>query len=433
MAIKIISGGLKEKTGEQASKFSPSEETFTGTALRNLARTGSVAAETGFGLLGSLLQPSSEEQDIFKQMGVGPGGAELLPTRESIRSGYTAPFFEETLGQGRGFLDPVGNVEEGLDTLTSLLTPNPLNIIAGPAKLGTAIGTAVGSQIPKALGLGEIPQAIGGAIGGGIKNFWKATSPSSLKKWATTTYEKNYPVARKAATNLQYDASNVANKLKDLKGQLPNQLKGKANLKDIKFNLNKISKIAGKDNQANVLEMWNYKRRLNELIGENLGHDSAVTRNYYKSAIKPVNEFLADASKKYPKFGEPFNLSEDTWKLTNIKGNVLQVVKDSASLKDKLDKLPLAKAAIFGGAAYKFGAIPAIAAGVAGKRAIDLYKIAQNNPTIQNRLLEIAHEASLGNTSNLQNLAVKLNSELSNEVKQIGVPKGMKVISGGLR
>jgi len=440
MAIKIISGGLKGSSSKN-SDINQEPSSFMD-LLKNVA-----APATGLlsGFLGGIPQFTStlisatkplkkflndESLDLpisslnydlgEKALEYVQKGAEKL-TPKKLQS-----YAQEATS---GYLKPEGKISKNITKFA-----RDVGSLAGTgAPAAVALGATAGSKGAKALGLGKVGEIAGGLIGGGLPGLWKQTSPSNLKKWSIDTYKKNYPIATKAADTLNLNASKLEDSLRDVAVKTFEQLEGKANLGQIRNNLKKIIQEIGPDGKANVLKMWDYKKNLSKLIGENIGPSNSVTQNFYKEALKPVNEFLASAGKAHPEFGKPFKLAEDLWKLRNIKGNVLQTIKDNKSLGDSLKNLPYAKAAMLGGAIWKFGTLPGVALAGAGKRGIDLFKIAKGNPSIQNRLLEIANEASLGNAKKLIGLSTKLEKEFKSEVEKAVLPSNVKVVSGGLK
>jgi len=448
--IKILKGGfLKDEPVKQGSpKSYETPSTFQG-LLKGIASGGSNLLS---GLVGGIPSATSFMSDIGSK-----ASSWLNPDPAFSKTGISAidkPLdFLGSLGEkGLSGLQYLGekaspsNIQGGLEKLSGgYLKPeqgtyqedlgNVMQDIGSFVGTGggilPAIGAAVGKQIPKSLDLSEGAQTAGAVLGGltpSLVNMWKSSSSSSLKGFAVKAYKETYPKAKAVAKNLSNDAKPLEKSLTNIISKTEGQFKGATNYPEIKSNLKKLSRnIINKDGTANVAKVWDAKRKFNELIKENLTTAKSKTKNLYSGAVGAMNEFLQDSAKKYPKFGKQFNHAEDLFKLSNIKGNVLEVLRSKAGGMDKIKNLPYAKALLLG-TGYGVAGIPGAAAGLVAKRGFDLFKVAKGNESVQKLLLDIAKDASAGNIKQIMPTITILNNKVKQEVKS--APK-VKILKGG--
>jgi len=454
MGIDITSGGLKKVAGENVipeyDMVGPTIRGQIGTGLDSMSDLpGSDIASPIAGLLSGVA--GGVPRMTSSMVSIGRGLKGLLDIPEA-----NLPFVGKSLDQaGEGFLDLLQSAAEKITpeklqeylggATGGYLTPtSPLSkratetmqdvgsIIGTGGSPGTAALAVGGRETAKAFGFGPYVQAAAGVLTPGLASAWRSTGPTTLKKFAVETYKKEYPKAVKASRKFNFDATNVKKDLTSLISENTKNLKGKTDIAIINNNLKKIVKSTAPSGRntvkANVKKMWDHKKSLNSLVGENISDGNKIAENIYKRAVGSVNSFLQKAGAAKPSFGKSFNLAEDLYKLSNLRGGILDAIKKSKDISSFLKSAPMLKTALLGGI-YKYTGLKTAGLTAVGSRAFNLFSLAKDNPSLQKRLLQIADAATLGKFKELKGMLPLLDKELKGAVEN----QTVEITSGGLK
>lgn len=379
---------------------SPSQESYLGTALRNVARGGSRLVETAVGLPGTLTQipgalgrytrdiigkkPAQKDTDIFEQT--------PIPTMQSIHDNISKAV-EGIVGK-KGYLEPQSHGEKTFDKFVNFV---PGIIMAGTSWPSAALGSLLsveGDELAESLGFGPVGQFAGSLLGGWLGNVVaKGRGLSKVEKLAERSREKNYDIAKNIAPKIRTDASDLSNKIEQHIQEASRTLPVKLNRPVISNLIDTNKHLHGNSSIQNV---WDAKKKLNALIYDRELTNNAV-RNIYTRARNDIRDHVTGPiAQQFPQFAEPF-----------LKAESLDTgLRASKSLQTMLHKIPgignFVKVAdpytnfLAFGSGWYYKGLPGASQAYLTKKAItDSFKAYQfiKNPDIRSLTQEVAQAA----------------------------------------
>ena len=363
MAIKILRGGLKSNQANGSAMGNipmednqiPQEESFLGSAGRNIARTVS----RNIPLAASIANPA---------VGAGLAGAELLQGLSGLYSNYvpqglqdflgdtSALMTEDKIAQARGmenpeqfqsvnptdylptsanvqrglqpylpegYLQPQAEGEQALDDFSTfagaaynpLLGGSPQSLTKAATRGGLA---ALGGLGARSAGMEGLPEFIVKAGSAALPDLYTLfTAPKEVE----AAMKQGYSTAEKVGEYLPVKGNKlikIMEKLEDSAGKFGDTSKSSA----LESNARRLINLADENGNYKASDLVKFKQSMNDLWGKGMN-------KVIHEINEPILNELKQLGEQVPLFGESFFPAEESWKALNVAGKAQKFIENN--------------------------------------------------------------------------------------------------------